>query len=568
MGTGAKVEVPTQRSLSSADLRAIVSALSRVDSEVEDAERVEQLRALEEIKNAAAAAQARVSVDFDTSLRLEQARRGVPASERGRGVAAQIALARRESRHRGDRLLGLAKLLVNDLPHTLAAMERGRVSEWRATLIAKSAVVLEDADRAALDAELGPRLEGMSDREVDAAARSIAYRVDPRAVVNRARRAAEDRRVSVRPAPDVMAIVSAYVPAAQGVAVYKALTEAAASAKAAGDPRALDQIKADTLVELVTGQESASGVPLEVGVVMTDAGLLARADDVARIEGYGPVPAAAARALVAGTPGAARRRSGVSGVSNSGVSSGGGVRAGFVRAGSPRLGDTGAPQVGSNGRADVAIDDADEVRSSGFGDVATDDADEVAVWVRRLYTDPFDRSVSQVDTRRRRFTGALRRFVMARDQVCRTPWCGAPVRDVDHIEAFAAGGATTAANGQGLCRACNLDKSAPGWRAGPEPPPFPRQPETPLHGRLGPALSTTESVSGDGGVDGGGEPPPLAAHVVYTTTPTGVTYFSAVPPVLPGLGPERPDDPDDLDWELLEEAHAAARADLARAAVA
>lgn len=67
-----------------------------------------------------------------------------------------MALARRESPHRGFRLLGLARLLVADLPGTLEAMATGVVLEWRATLVAQAAVVLDPADRRLLDAELAP----------------------------------------------------------------------------------------------------------------------------------------------------------------------------------------------------------------------------------------------------------------------------------------------------------------------------------------------------------------------------------------------------------------------------
>jgi hypothetical protein len=54
-----------------------------------------------------------------------------------------------------------------------------------------------------------------------------------------------------------------------------------------------------------------------------------------------------------------------------------------------------------------------------------------------------------------------------RDQVCRTPWCDAPIRHTDHSEAVLEGGETSYANAQGLCQACNLAKQAPGWRARP-----------------------------------------------------------------------------------------------------
>lgn len=77
-----------------------------------------------------------------------------------------------------------------------------------------------------------------------------------------------------------------------------------------------------------------------------------------------------------------------------------------------------------------------------------------------------------MDSRRREFPAALRKFLVIRDEVCRTPWCDAPIRHADHIIRDADGGSTSADNGQGLCEACNQAKEALGWdvsasRAGP-----------------------------------------------------------------------------------------------------
>ena len=87
--------------LTTAELRGWVARLSDLDAGVGDAERVDQLRLLEELKGAAAAAQARVTSDFARS-QVE----ADPAQD-GRGVAAQVALARRDSPHRGARHVGL-----------------------------------------------------------------------------------------------------------------------------------------------------------------------------------------------------------------------------------------------------------------------------------------------------------------------------------------------------------------------------------------------------------------------------------------------------------------------------
>ena len=91
----------------------------------DDAALIDEVRELETLKAAVEARQARLAVQFDASQREVAAERGVPAARRGRGVAEQIALARRVSPHRGRILLGLAKAVVNEMPHTARALARG-----------------------------------------------------------------------------------------------------------------------------------------------------------------------------------------------------------------------------------------------------------------------------------------------------------------------------------------------------------------------------------------------------------------------------------------------------------
>jgi hypothetical protein len=80
--------------------------------------------------------------------------------------------------------------------------------------------------------------------------------------------------------------------------VYTALTRHADTLHAAGDPRACDQIKADTLVESTTG--TPGGITgIELNLVMTDRTLLQGDSEPARIPGYGIVPADWARELIA-----------------------------------------------------------------------------------------------------------------------------------------------------------------------------------------------------------------------------------------------------------------------------
>lgn len=431
--------------LTTAALRSLVAGLADLDADVPDAERIEQISLLESLKGAASGAQARVTVAFDTSQREQQAARGVPVRERGRGVAAQVALARRDSPARGSRHLGLARALVHEMPHTLEHLSAGRVSEWRATVLCRETAVLCAADRRTVDARMSGHLPTMGDAAVARTARALAYELDAESVVRRVRGAESDRRVSVRPAPDAMALLTGLLPVAQGVAAFAALDRRAKELIAEGDGRSRGQIMADTLVERVTGQASAGSVPVEVQLVMPAESLLGASDEPASLPGHGPVPAAFARDLLA------------------------------------RCAEEGAP-----------------------------------LWLRRLFSTPDGQHLVGLERRRRRVDGLLRQFVVLRDQTCRTPWCDAPVRHLDHAVAHRLGGATSSANAQGLCEACNYAKEAPGWQS-----------EVVSAGPSGISAGPRGISAGPSGTD-----LQAPAHTVRTTTPTGRTYLSTAPPVL------------------------------------
>ncbi|WP_104172643.1 HNH endonuclease signature motif containing protein [Arthrobacter sp. Y81] len=422
-------------------------------SEQDGARLIDEIRTLEDEKSALAARQARLSVAFDQLQRRQQSDVGIPTDQLGVGVGAQIALARRESPAKGSRLLGLAKALVTEMPHTLAALETGQLNEWRATLLVRETACLSSADRCGVDEELAPdagTLAGVGDRALVAAARTAAYRRDPRSVTQRAAHAATARHVSLRPAPDTMCYLTALLPVSAGVAVLAALVRNADSLRAGGDPRSRGQIMADDLVERVTG--TPGGIAgIEIQLVMTDRTLFQGDGEPARLPGYGVVPGGWAREIV-GRDGSAPSTSG-----------------------------PGASVPGA-------------FPSGAAGDKAFN------MWIRRLYTAPATGELVAMDSRARLFPAGLRRFIEARDDTCRTPYCDAPIRHLDHIVPWHGGGATTQANGAGLCEACNHTKETPGWKA--------RQ-------------STGPSAPGG------------TRHAIRLTTPTGHSYQSTAPP-LPG----------------------------------
>lgn len=91
-------------------------------------------------------------------------------------------------------------------------------------------------------------------------------------------------------------------------------------------------------------------------------------------------------------------------------------------------------------------------------------ANEAEVFIRRMFTRASDGQLVGMESRSRTFTGQLRRMVVYRDDVCRTPWCDARIKHADHADGYASGGSTSWENGSGLCAACNYAKEHPGWK--------------------------------------------------------------------------------------------------------
>ncbi|MGV9803162.1 HNH endonuclease, partial [Mycobacterium sp. NPDC003449] len=143
-----------------------VAGLAQVSPGDDEAQLVARIAELERAKAAAAAGQARCAALLEAKRRAQETAAGVPAAKRGRGVASEVALARREAPTVGGRHLGFAKALVYEMPHTLAALECGALSEWRATVIVRESACLQVEDRRTLDAEMCAELaelDGMGD---------------------------------------------------------------------------------------------------------------------------------------------------------------------------------------------------------------------------------------------------------------------------------------------------------------------------------------------------------------------------------------------------------------------
>jgi len=415
---------------------------------------VECMARLECLKNAITALQARQAIALEELRHAEahtpegrDARRAALDALRGErgedaalpgvraGVAHEIALARHLSPWQGSAVLGQARRAAADYPVAFAEHCAGRLDERRLARLLKATSHLGEDDRRALDGALGAQISQESERDVTRDARRLGHELDPYASARRWERAREERQVSLAPAPDGMLSLEGMLPLEEGAVVDQALHAYARAARAHGDARTVEQLRADTLADAVihfvstfhpgAAKGSADGtVPtphpephrLEVQIVMAESSLFGSDDAPARLVGYGSVPAQVVRDRILRA--FAHRHPHDLPVSAGGTHQGKGLSPG---------------------------------------------AQASLLTLRRLWAAPDGSRLVAMESRARTFPLGLARFIHTSDDTCRSPYCGAPIREIDHVTPHARGGETTAENAQGLCRRCNLDKELPGF---------------------------------------------------------------------------------------------------------
>jgi Domain of unknown function (DUF222) len=288
------------------EVLADLAAAATDNTPASDADRIDRIVRLEKLRAATAALQAAESVRFAQSQVAEQLAADVHPTKIGRGLVEQIGLACRISPVTAARRLNTARALWFELPNTYSQLTAGELSERVAETVVAETRHLDPATRGQVDAQLASAgIHKMGFKAATACVRKFAYQADPRAYLQRGRTERKHRRVGIRPAPDTMAVVTGYLPVEQGIACYVALREHADTVVATGDTRTRDQIMADTLVERLTGQVTASDVNVELQLMMPlDSLINSRNRSAAVIPGYGPLPVDLACEILASSKGA------------------------------------------------------------------------------------------------------------------------------------------------------------------------------------------------------------------------------------------------------------------------
>ncbi|WP_104056046.1 MULTISPECIES: HNH endonuclease signature motif containing protein [unclassified Arthrobacter] len=345
---------------------------------------------------------------------------------------------------------------------TLARLEDGSLGYGHVQTVLDQSQNVPEPELAAFEASL---LEaagaGHTSSQFRVKARRLREGRYPETVPVRHKSAFERRRVCLVPEEDGMSWLSALLPAARAQLVYTQLTTAARGEQGAGDPRGVDQLRADILADLLDGDEDAtdsydlerSGPASEVDTGDGDrcnpgSGDNGRRNTQAGHNGNGP--------------GDRDRRDRVR---DRDRDSGRGTKDNHARA-------------RARARTEILVlitaetlfgADEQPAELHGYGPISPETARRLAR--QAAHWTPVERNPDTEEIlrvgRRRKVPAGLQRWLRARDGTCRFPGCrtNAVIAEIDHTKPWSHGGATDHDNLEHLCKRHHMFKSRGFWKA-------------------------------------------------------------------------------------------------------
>ncbi len=200
-----------------------------------------------------AAALSRSARLFDHPARDNTRERGGTHSRR-RGVdttSEEIALRLGISRHEATTLVRVGRGMRRTFTDTAAALEHGQIDYRKATTIITTLDESPTPVAWAVEQDILPTAAGNPAGKLRADIHDRITEVDPVEAEHRHARARARRHVTrTRSRGDGMATLTAVLPAPDSVQIDQTLTAIATSARAGGDPRTTDQLRADALLAL------------------------------------------------------------------------------------------------------------------------------------------------------------------------------------------------------------------------------------------------------------------------------------------------------------------------------
>jgi hypothetical protein len=180
----------------------------------------------------------------------------------------EAACALRWSYGRAGAHMILADEVIDRLPAIHAALAAGEIDMPKAHLMTDLVGSLDDEPARALVDKVIGKAPQQTTSELRARLRRLVLAVDAEAFTKRARRRSADRRVQAFVNDNQLANLAGYDLAPHRVAaIMERLDATARAAKAAGDPRRMDQLRADAYLDLLAGEGIALGDPITDGSI-------------------------------------------------------------------------------------------------------------------------------------------------------------------------------------------------------------------------------------------------------------------------------------------------------------
>ncbi|QTG79752.1 HNH endonuclease signature motif containing protein [Arthrobacter crystallopoietes] len=197
-----------------------------------------------------------------------------------------------------------AQDLCEHYPGTLAALTAGDLDLERAGVITRQGDTLPDDAKPGFEEALLVEATDKTPGELRSAARKQRELLNPETIKMRRERQIRCRAVQLEPADDGMAFLGAYLPAEEAHAIHDRLTRAARGLQCSTETRTLGQLRADVFTDLLlhAGMQTgpAAGIRPEVALTVPVFTLMGLDEEPATLDGYGPIPADAARTLCEG----------------------------------------------------------------------------------------------------------------------------------------------------------------------------------------------------------------------------------------------------------------------------
>lgn len=274
-------------------------------------EAIERLAEIDREEAARFAERSEVYVELLTQNLAEQGP-GASMDLAFRSLTAELAAASKLSDRTIQSRLSEAMSLVGDFPFTLHALQSGTVSVSHARVImAEGAVITDPARRVDYESAVLDRAASVTPGRLRRVARFAAEKLAGVGFEERHEKAKDERAVRSYETADGMSEVVATIPTLLAAGIMDRLTQWGNAVKVAnpGDPRLLDQLRADLFCDLLlTGEASGDphagvdGIRPEVSIVIPALTLLGEGDEPASILGRGPIGLADARRMAGKVP--------------------------------------------------------------------------------------------------------------------------------------------------------------------------------------------------------------------------------------------------------------------------